>query len=112
SADRKSNTLIISAPEAVMPVAEQVIRQLDDSVSSLGDPVVRVRPVRYANAASLSATLNAALVGVISKATGEPMSVKLVPAPDASAILMVGLEPDLAEVEQLIEPLDTAGAGS
>ena len=50
SADRKTNTLIISAPEAIMPVAEETIRQLDSGTASIGDPIVRIKPLTFARA--------------------------------------------------------------
>ncbi|HVP73739.1 MAG TPA: secretin N-terminal domain-containing protein, partial [Phycisphaerales bacterium] len=106
TADRKTNTLILSAPEAIMPVAETLIQQLDSGTASVGDPIVRVKPLTFADAGSVSQSLMAALPSMVSKATGEPVSVKLFAGPGSNAIIMVGLEAELAEVEALIEPLD------
>lgn len=110
TADRKTNTLIISAPEAVMPAAEQLIKQLDGGTASIGDPVVRVKPLTFADAAGVSSSLGTAIAGMTSKTTGEPVAVKLIPAPGSNALILVGLEADLAEVEALIEPLDARPA--
>ncbi|MCH8822271.1 MAG: hypothetical protein IH984_02070 [Planctomycetes bacterium] len=106
TADRKTNTLIISAPEALMPVAEETIRQLDSGTALLGDPIVRIKPLTFADAREVSQALSQAIRSLISKATGDPIDVKILTAPGANALILVGLEADLAEVELLIEPLD------
>ncbi|MFO0895770.1 MAG: secretin N-terminal domain-containing protein [Phycisphaerales bacterium] len=110
TADRKTNTLIISAPDAIMQLAEQLVKQLDDASAAAGDPVVRVRPLTFADAAGVASSLQAALPSTVSRVTGEPISVKLVPASGANALVMVGLAPELDEVEKLIEPLDSRPA--
>ena len=106
TSDRKTNTLIISAPEAIMPVIEETINQLDSGATALGDPIIRVKPLIFADAQEVSQALSSALPTVISKATGEPVDVKIIASPGANAIIMVGLESDLAEIEAILEPLD------
>ncbi|MCA9292149.1 MAG: hypothetical protein KDA25_13535, partial [Phycisphaerales bacterium] len=106
SAETKTNTLIISAPETVMPVVDALIAQLDDQSASLSDPVIRVRPLNFADPADVSQSLVQALPNMVSPVTGEPMNVKLIPSPGSNAIIMVGVAGELDEVETLIEPLD------
>ena len=106
TADPKTNTLIISAPTAIMPVVEELIEQLDDSTAALSDPIVRVRPLIFADALEVSSSLRDALPSMISKTTGERMNVKLIPATGANALILVGLAQDVEEVEKLIKPLD------
>ncbi|MCH8314363.1 MAG: hypothetical protein IIA64_00185, partial [Planctomycetes bacterium] len=110
SADRKTNTLIISAPEAIMPVAEETIRQLDSGTASIGDPIVRIKPLTFADAREVSQALSQAIRSLISKVTGEPIDAKILTSPGANALILVGLEADLQEIEKLIEPLDARPA--
>ena len=93
-----------------MPVAEQTIRQLDSGTASTGDPIVRIKPLTFADAREVSQALSQAIRSLISKATGEPIEAKILTSPGANALILVGLEADLAEVEKLIEPLDARPA--
>jgi type II secretory pathway component GspD/PulD (secretin) len=106
TADRKTNTLILSAPEALLPVAEALIEQLDDGTASLGNPTVRVRPLKFADPNEVSRALTQAIANLTSTVTNEPVEVRLIPAAGSNALVMVGLEQDLGAVEALIEPLD------
>jgi type II secretion system protein D len=106
TADRKTNTLVIQAPESVMPVAEELVKQLDTGTSALGDPVIRVRPLIFADPQQVVGSLDDVLGSVVSTSTGEPINVRLVASPGSNAIIMVGLPADLDEVESLVEPLD------
>jgi type II secretory pathway component GspD/PulD (secretin) len=110
TADNKTNTLIISAPQSIMPVAEQIIEQLDRSTAGVGDPIVRVRPLTFADAREITTSLTTALPQVISPATGEPVDVKLIAAPGSNAVILVGLAADLESIEGMIEPLDARPA--
>src|SRR5690606_32058343 len=111
SADRRSNTLIISAPEAVMPVAEELVRQLDSTAAAGAvDPVIRVRPLTFADARETALALGAAIASMTSRTTGEPMNVRLTAAPGSNALILVGVESDLREIEAMIEPLDARPA--
>ena len=106
TADRKTNTLIISAPDTVMPIAEQLVKTLDASASVIGDPTVRVRPLTFADATVVAVALQQAIPSMTSTATGEPVEVKVVPATGSNALLLVGIPEDIEEVETLIQPLD------
>ncbi len=106
TAERKTNTLIISAPEAIMPVVEQLIERLDDPTASLEQPVIRVVPLTFAMAQDISQSLQPALRETISDVTGEPMDVRLIASAGSNALIMVGIAADLAKVEELITPLD------
>ena len=106
TSDRKTNMLIVQAPESVMPIAEEIIKQLDSGMSSLEDPIVRVHPLTFADPSMVAQSIQAALPSVISKATGDPIDVKLIPSPGANALIMVGLPADLDEVDVMIKPLD------
>ena len=104
--DRRSNALIVSAPDVLMPVAEELIRQLDDGTLAAGEPVVRVRPLLYADATEVATSLSTALSAATNPATREPLAVKVIPAAGSNALLMVGPVTDLDEADKLIAPLD------
>ena len=110
TADRKTNTLVVQGPQSLMSLAEELITQLDDGTSAIGEPTVRVRPLVFGDATAIAASLQQALPTVVSKATGDPLDVRLVAAGGANAIIMVGLAADLDEVEALVEPLDARPA--
>ena len=110
TADRKTNTLIISAPDSVMPVAEQLVETLDASASVIGDPTVRVRPLVFADATIVASALQQAIPSMTSTATGDAVDVKIVAATGSNALLLVGVPEDIDEVETLIEPLDARPA--
>ncbi|MFG0327722.1 MAG: secretin N-terminal domain-containing protein [Phycisphaerales bacterium JB037] len=103
AADRASNTLIISAPESIQQIAEQLIRSLDVEAASMGSAVIRVVPLTYADAGSVSQTITRVLPTLDLPSGGE---VLVVPAAGSNAILLSGAEADLAKVEELISPLD------
>ncbi|MFM7050502.1 MAG: secretin N-terminal domain-containing protein, partial [Planctomycetota bacterium] len=96
----------MSAPDALIPVVEELVRQLDDGNASAGDPVVRVKPLAYADAAQVAASLGQALASATNPATREPLAVKVIPAAGSNALLLVGPATDLDEAEKLIAPLD------
>ena len=109
TADPRSNSLIVSAPLSMTVLADELVKQLDAG-SVAGDPIVRVRPLTFADANAVAASLSQALPSVISKATGSAMAVKVIAAGGANSLLLVGLSPDLDEVEKLIEPMDARPA--
>ena len=105
--DRRSNALIVSAPDVLMPVVEELIRQLDDGESvAAGEPIVRVRPLLYADATEVAASLGQALSSATNPSTREPLAVKVIAATGSNALLMVGPATDLDEADKLIAPLD------
>jgi type II secretion system protein D len=108
AADRRSNALVVSAPDALIPVVEELVRQLDDGSVSAGstEPVVRVRPLSYADATQVAASLSQALAAATNPTTREPLAVKVIPAAGANALLLVGPASDLEEAEKLVGPLD------
>ncbi|MFO0827956.1 MAG: secretin N-terminal domain-containing protein [Phycisphaerales bacterium] len=107
--DKRSNALIVSAPESLIPLADELVKQLDEGTSS-GEPTVRVRPLTFAEANAVAASLSQTLPTVTSSTTHEPMNVRVVAAGGANALLLVGPAADLDEVDKLIEPLDARPA--
>ncbi len=103
AADPASNTLIISAPDSVHGVAEQLLRSLDQEHAGAGRESIRVVPLSYADPAEIGRTLNQTLPNTDLPSGGR---VGVVAAPGSGAIVLTGLEADLDRVEALIEPLD------
>ncbi|MCL4222519.1 MAG: hypothetical protein KJZ65_14255 [Phycisphaerales bacterium] len=103
ASDASSNTLIISAPEALQEAARQLIEVLDTEAAALGRSTVRVIPLTYAEANQVAATLNQALP-TMDLPSGEKVSI--LPAASSNALLLAGADADLKKVESLIEPLD------
>ncbi|MBL9149386.1 MAG: hypothetical protein JNM94_11895 [Phycisphaerae bacterium] len=101
----RTNAIILSAPATLIPLADELVKQLDAGHAG-GEPMVRVHPLVFADAATVANALTQTLPTVTSKTTGEPMNVRIVGVQGANALLLVGLAPDLDEVEKLIEPLD------
>lgn len=104
AADRPSNTLIISAPEPIQQLAEELITALDTEAAQIGQSVVRVIPLTYAEASDAARTLNSAVEAMDLPSGGVPT---ILAAVGSNALLVMGAEADLAKVETLIEPLDT-----
>jgi type II secretion system protein D len=107
--DNASNTLIISAPEGVQTIAEELIRTLDTQAAATGKSVIRVVPLNFADAAMVAAAVSSALAGVDLPSGG---TVTVTPAPGSGALLLTGMEADLAKAEELVKPLDTRPTGA
>lgn len=103
ASDATSNTLIISAPEALQDAAKQLIEVLDTEAAALGRSTVRVVPLTYAEANQVAQTLNQALP-TMDLPSGEKVSI--LAAASSNALLLAGADADLKKVESLIEPLD------
>lgn len=103
AADTATNTLIISAPESIQQIAEQLIKALDTSAAQIGRPVVRVVPLTYADAAQAAQTLNGAVPTMELPSGGK---VTIIPTVGSNALLLSGVEADLVKVEELLAKLD------
>ncbi len=103
SADNGSNTLIISAPDAIQKIAEELVKSLDNENAAGGQTSVRVIPLNFAEAGSVASTLSQAIPALDLPTGGK---VTVVAAPGSNAILLTGIEIDINKVEELIKPLD------
>ena len=103
SADPASNTLIISAPDALQDDAKQLIDVLDTEAAAVGRATVKVVPLTYADASQVAQTLSQA-VPSMDLPSGE--TVRILPAVSSNAIMLAGASSDLTKIEALIEPLD------
>ena len=110
TADPATNTLIVSAPQSLMTIAEQLIEQLDAPAAAGGASAVRVRPLRFADASEVAESLAVALPSMLSEITGLPIEASLLAVPGSNALILVGAEGDLDRVETMIQPLDASPA--
>ena len=109
TADRKTNSLIVAAPEPVTALAAEIVAQLDEGEAA-GSPTVRVRTLNFADAVQVAQSISQALPSLTSPATGGPVEARVIASPGANALLLMGPAADLDEVERLIEPLDARPA--
>ena len=111
TSDRRTGTLIVSAPESLIAVADQLVQQLDaaPAVAGADTQQVRVHPLTFADANQLAPALQQAAAAMPSPATQDPMKVSIVPATGSNALILTGIAPDLDAVEKLIDPLDKNG---
>ncbi|MBK7406066.1 MAG: hypothetical protein IPJ41_16040 [Phycisphaerales bacterium] len=56
-----SNTLIITAPQSIQQVAEELVKSLDTEAAAAGRRTIHVKPLTYADAAEVGNSLRAAL---------------------------------------------------
>ena len=103
ASDRASNTLIVSAPEAVQDVAAALIASLDVPQAEAGRSIVRVVALEHADAGSVSGAVRSAL-GTLDLAT--PDLVAVTPAAGSDAIVITGPQGDVERVEALVRELD------
>lgn len=108
-ADNASNTLIISAPEAVHAVATELLKTLDSEQAATGREVVRIVPLSFAEAGATAGALGQAVASMPLPSGGR---VAITPVPGANALILSGLEMDLKRVEELIAPLDVRPTGA
>jgi len=103
ASDNASNTLLVSAPEGVQKVAEELIRTLDSEAAEAGRTVVRVMPLGFAEASQLMQTLNQTMGSLEFPSGGKPT---VLGAPGSNALILTGSEADLNKVEELVKTLD------
>lgn len=103
AADQATNTLIISAPEPLLPIAEELIKSLDTEAAAVGRNVIRIVPLTYADAAQVATTLGQAVATMDLPSGGRPT---IMAAGGTNALILSGADADLKKVQELIEPLD------
>lgn len=103
AADPTSNTLIISAPEGIMPIAEELIKAMDTEASARGRSVLRVAPLLFADATQVAGSVSQAIPHM-ELPNGGPVSVLAAAA--SNALVLTGTPRDLEKVEELVKQLD------
>ncbi|MHC4320002.1 MAG: secretin N-terminal domain-containing protein [Planctomycetota bacterium] len=107
SADRKTNTLIISAPPEIMPVADALIAELDHPRAAVEAVDVRIFQLTQADAAQVAGAVRQA-VDARARADGEPLEATIAPEPSSNSIVVTAPPMEVARIEALIESLDGA----
>ncbi|MHC4218949.1 MAG: secretin N-terminal domain-containing protein, partial [Planctomycetota bacterium] len=107
SADRKTNTLIISAPPEIMPIADALISELDHPRAAVEAVDVRIFQLTQADAGQVATAVRQA-VDARARADGEPLEATIAPEPSSNSIVVTAPPQDVARIESLIESLDGA----
>ncbi|MHC4107539.1 MAG: secretin N-terminal domain-containing protein, partial [Planctomycetota bacterium] len=107
SAERKSNTLIISAPQAIMPVADALVAELDHPRAAVDVLDVRVFTLTQADAAGVA---KAVREGVQAQATaeGDEPQITIAAEPSSNSIVVTATPRQVERIEALIASLDGA----
>lgn len=103
SAEPASNTLIVSAPQSVLGVADALIATLDQT-SPQGTNELRVFRLRKGEAASVARALSQALMA---DTPGEPPPT-VTPEPASNSIVIVAPQRTIEKAAKLIEQLDAS----
>ncbi|MEE2908342.1 MAG: secretin N-terminal domain-containing protein [Planctomycetota bacterium] len=104
SSDEKTNTLIISAPTALMSVAESLITQLDTPAAARSIDV-QVLTLSKADAGSVASTLQESINVSSRLRPGEPQaSVKA--QPSGNSIIVTGTPEQIEELRTVVARLD------
>lgn len=102
-ADRQTNTLIVTAPVELVDVAREIIAQLDSGENAVGRDVLRVIPLRFADAAQTAPALSRTLSTADLPSGG---SVEVTAAGGSNAIIVSGAESDIEYLENIIKEID------
>ncbi|MHC4416411.1 MAG: secretin N-terminal domain-containing protein [Planctomycetota bacterium] len=105
SADRKTNTLIISAPAAIMPVAEALVKELDHPRAAVDVVDVRIFQLAQADANQVAQAVRTA-VEAEATAAGEDSEATIAAEPSSNSIVVTAPPTRMARIEPLIEALD------
>ncbi|MFI4854193.1 MAG: secretin N-terminal domain-containing protein [Phycisphaerales bacterium JB065] len=102
-ADRATNTLIVTAPVDLVETAREIIAQLDSGDSAVGRDVLRVIPLRFADAAQTAPALSRTLSTADLPSGG---SIEVTAAGGSNAIIVSGAETDIDYLEGIIKEID------
>lgn len=112
ASDPATNSLIITAPQALQQVAEQLITTLDTERSAAGMTTIRIIPLTYTDALQISPQLSQA-IGAMDLLG----PVGVTPIAGANALMLTGGERDVARVESEViakvdvRPVDAEAMG-
>ena len=106
AAERRSNCVIVSAPQARMKFVAEVINQLEEA-GKAGGRQVKVIPVSRNSAASIAAMMTQLFFPQIR--SGNPDDhIAVTASPDDHALVLEGSETTMPRLEQAVEALDVA----
>ncbi|MBN4082671.1 hypothetical protein JYS44_00385, partial [Phycisphaeraceae bacterium AH-315-B13] len=104
SADTGSNTLIISAPQAIQDIAAELVQALDSQAAVGSLHTVRVITLTYADASSVAPTLSAAAVAMDISPDDRPL-IRAVRG--VNSIVLSGTSKEVNRLADLVSALDT-----
>lgn len=101
AADSGSNTIVVSAPEGVMTIAEALVNTLDQQAAG-GGAELRVFRLKRGEAASVAKTISQTLAA---EGAGDPAAT-VTPEPASNSVVVVGTGRQLDKAGKLVEQLD------
>jgi type II secretory pathway component GspD/PulD (secretin) len=104
TADSGSNTLIISATEAIQNIAAELVQALDSQAAAGSRHTVRVITLLYADSNSVAPTLSAAAGAMDMASTDQPL-IRAVRG--VNSIVLSGSSNDVERLADLVSSLDT-----
>ncbi len=107
SADRKTNTLILSAPAAILPVADALVSELDHPRAAVEAVDVRIFQLAQADAAQVANALREA-VRTRAEAEGDVSPVTIAAEPSSNSIVVTAIPAQVERIGTMIESLDGA----
>ena len=107
SADRKSNTLILSAPPSILEVAESLIAQLDHPRSAVDSVDVRIFQLTQAKAPEVARAVTQA-VQTRARAEGDTAPVSVAAEPSTNSIIVTAEPAQVERIAAMIAELDGA----
>src|SRR6185503_4653613 len=101
-ADPANNRIMVSAPTDLMPLADQLIVQIDQPRTDGDSLQVRVFNLAQASAADIATALKTALDA---RAAAQPGRARAVVAaePSSNSVIVTAAADDMAEIESLIK---------
>ena len=106
SHDGVANRLIISAPESLMPIAAELVAQLDQPRIGQGEADVHVIPLQGMNAREVASAAQVALSARRAFNPGRPQAT-VQAAPSGRSVIVTGTHDQIVEVVSIIESVDT-----
>ncbi len=107
TADRKSNTLVISAPPPVLTVADSLVRELDHPITASGAVDVRVFQLAQASAPTVADAVRRALESR-AQAEGDDTPFAVAPEPSSNTIVVTASPRRMEQTAAIVEELDGA----
>jgi type II secretion system protein D len=105
SADRVSNTLVVSAPPPVLNVADSLVRELDQPLTASGAVDVRVFQLAQAAAPTVADAVRRALESRV-QAEGDPAPFTVAPEPSSNTVVVTATPRRMEQTAKIIEELD------
>ena len=109
SADRKTNTLIVSAPPAILTVADALISELDHPRAAVDSVDVRIFQLTQATAAQVARALTQA-IQARARAEGDTTPISVAAEPSSNSIVVTAQPEQVERIAALIAELDGAPA--